>query len=222
MSATLILEKSKILERSKIFENSICGIGSTAGCFLRQLERVCKQVVPRSNIGERLTARTCNNISVWSFVRSDGTVWCGGWGRSGKGSIQVLGVAIPLIARPTAGVCLLNDGAGLLEPAHRSARAMRRQHTTAAHFGTVAFPPPKSVGVSSSRVEFRRIAADRAGLDTVAGSTRLRLQLSTTQGRLALSPTSLSFSLPIHLPSKKSHAAREQNLRNFNHTLTVL
>jgi hypothetical protein len=37
-----------------------------------------------------------------------------------QGQHSVLGVAIPLIARSTAGVCLLNDGAGLLEPAHRS------------------------------------------------------------------------------------------------------
>jgi hypothetical protein len=38
MSATLGFEKSQILkkldlEKSKTFGNSICGIGSTAGCF---------------------------------------------------------------------------------------------------------------------------------------------------------------------------------------------
>jgi hypothetical protein len=161
----------------------------------RQLERICKQVSPRSDIGEQLAARTCNSVSIWSLSGAKarfGVVWWLGalWqGRhSGFGRRDPANRAANSRCVPSERRCW---------PARTSASIRRGNETATTRLRRILvwwhFLPQKASAFREAEWSFAASRWTEPVSNTVARSTKLRLQLSTTQGRLILSPISLSF-----------------------------
>ena len=145
------------------------------------MQRAVEQLLARSEIDPGHIAITSHpvgeplRVTAWTNIEllGNGVVVGGALARVALG----FDGAIPLIAPPNIQCILWCDGAGPLEPAHRSARARRRQHTTAAHFGTVAFSSPKSVDVSKIDGPFAGWDSSRGGRSCEPSHTACRFQL---------------------------------------------